>query len=84
MYERFCKLCPTLDENHIEDEYHVLRKCPFYEDFRKNISTFQLYDPLNLHTFINIRCTQNQKEIVQLACFVSSMIKLRYLYFYSV
>ena len=38
--ERFCKLCLTLNENHIEDEYHVRLKCPFYEDFRK-ISMFQ-------------------------------------------
>ena len=32
MDERFCKLCLTLNENHIEDEYHV---CPFYEDLTK-------------------------------------------------
>ena len=33
--ERFCKFCFTLNENHIEDEYHVLLKCPFYGDLRK-------------------------------------------------
>ena len=37
----FAKLCLTLNENHIEDEYHVLRKCPFYEHFRENIAMFQ-------------------------------------------
>ena len=36
------------------------------------------------HTFANIMCTQNQEEIVQLACFISSMFKLRYCYLYSV
>ena len=41
MDERFCKLCHTLNENHIEDEYHVLLKCPFSEDLRKNIFMFQ-------------------------------------------
>ena len=35
--DRFCKLCLTLNENHIEEEYHVLLKCPFYEDLRKYI-----------------------------------------------
>ena len=81
--ERFCKLCLTLNENHIEDEYHVLLKCPFYEDLRKIYLCFN-NDPLNLHTFINIMYTQNQEEIVQLACFVSSMFKLRYYYLQSV
>ena len=81
--ERFCKLCLTLNENHIQDEYHVLLKCPFYEDLRKIYLCFN-NDPLNLHTFINIMYTQNQEEIVQLACFVSSMFKLRYYYLQSV
>ena len=44
--ERFCKLCLTLNENHIEDEYHVLLKCPFYEDLRKIYLCFN-NDPLN-------------------------------------
>ena len=57
MDERFCKLCLTLNENHIEDEYHVLLKCPFYEDLRKIYSCFN-NGPLNLHTFINIMCTE--------------------------
>ena len=77
MNARFCKLCLTLNENHSEDKYHVLLKCPFYEDLKKNI-------PLNLHTFINIMCTQNREEIVQLACFASSMFELRYCYLQSV
>ena len=34
--------------------------------------------------FVNIMCTQSQEEIVQLACFVSSMFKLRYCCLYSV
>ena len=63
--ERFCKLCLTLNDNHIEDEYHVLLRCPFHEDLRK---------------YIDVMHTQNQEEIVQLACFVSSMFKLRYCY----
>ena len=62
----------TLNENHIEDEYHVLVKCPCYEDLRKIYLCFS-NDPPNLHTFINIMYTQNQEEIVQLACFVSSI-----------
>ena len=81
--ERFCKLCLTLNENHIENEYHVLLKCPFYKDLRKIYLCFN-NGPLNLHTFINIMCTQNQEEIVQLGCFVSSMFKLRYYYLQSV
>ena len=56
--ERFCKLCLTLNDNHIEDEYHVLLKCSFYEDFRKIYLCFK-NDPLNLHTFVNIMCTQS-------------------------
>ena len=34
-----------------------------YEDFRKRYLCFS-NDPLNLHTFVNIMCTQSQEEIV--------------------
>ena len=48
------------------------------------ISEKYIYDPLNLHTFSNIMCTQNQADIVQLARFVSIIIKVRYCYLHSV
>ena len=75
--ESFCKLCLTLNE------YQVFLKCLFYGDLRKIYLCFN-YDPLDFHIFINIMCTQNQEEIVHLACFVSSMFKLRYCYLHLV
>jgi hypothetical protein len=32
--ERYYKLCQSQDQLYIEDEYHVLLKCPFYNDLR--------------------------------------------------
>ena len=32
--ERFCKLCQSQGVLCVEDEYHVLLKCPFYNNLR--------------------------------------------------
>ena len=69
------------NENHIEDEYHVLLKCPFYGGLRKIYLCFN-YDPFNLYrpTFINIMCIQSQEEIVQLACLYQACLNWDILY----
>ena len=61
--ERFCKPYLAVNENQIENEYHVLLRCPFYEDFRK-IYLCNQYDPPNLRTFTNIMRSQKQDAIV--------------------
>ena len=52
---------------HNKDKYHVLLKCPFYEDIREIYLCFN-YDPPKLHACIDIIYTQDLEEIVQVAC----------------
>ena len=51
--ERYCKLCQSQDLLFIEDEYHVLLKCPFYNDLRSIYLDLENV-PVNMHTFIQI------------------------------
>ena len=34
VHQRLCKLCLSVNVNCIEDEFHVLMACPFYQDLR--------------------------------------------------
>ena len=54
--------CLTLNENQIEDEYHVLLGCPFYGDLRK-IYLCKMYDPPNLHTLLML-CVLKLRKIL--------------------
>ena len=74
--ERLCKLCKTQNLSYIEDEYHVLLKCQFYQDLRNVYLDLQLV-PLNLHTFVNIMSSTDPDDISRLASFVANMFKLR-------
>jgi hypothetical protein len=75
--ERYCKLCLSKDLLVIEDEYHVLLKCPSYNDLR---SVYLDLDnvPVNMHTFIQLMSSTNSTVITNLASFVANMFKLRY------
>lgn len=72
---RFCKLCLSIQEYSIEDEYHVLIKCPFYKDLRFTYLDF-VQSPPNLFTFINIMSSTGN-ELTKLCSYVAAMFKLR-------
>lgn len=73
--ERYCKLCASNNNYLIEDEYHVLLKCPYYNELR---TTYLCIDhlPLNLHTFVNIMSSKDN-DLIKLGLYIASMFKLR-------
>ena len=73
--QRICKLCASIDENYVEDEYHVILQCPFYDELRTIYLDIK-QKPVNLHTFISTMSAQNN-ELVMLASFVGNMFKVR-------
>ena len=74
--ERYCKLCQSEDRLFIEDEYHVLLKCPFYNDLRSIYLEVENV-PVNMYTFIDIMSSTSSNVITNLAGFVANMFKLR-------
>ena len=74
--ERFCKLCSSNNNYFIEDEYHVLLKCPFYQELR---TTYLCIDhlPLNQHAFVNIMSSKDNNDLIKLGLYIASMFKLR-------
>ena len=74
--ERYCKLCQSHDQLYIEDEYHVLLKCPFYNDLRSIYLEVE-NTPVNMHTFIQLMSSTNSKIVTNLAGYVANMFKLR-------
>ena len=73
--DRICKLCSSIQQIYIEDEYHVLLICPFYNELR-NIYLNIEQEPKNLHTFITIM-SNTGNELIRLGSFLSNMFKLR-------
>ena len=74
--KRLCKLCLSINKTFVEDEYHVLLKCEFYDELRNAyINPMQL--PVNLFTFVSILSTQDSNALVKLGSFVTNMFKLR-------
>ena len=73
--ERICKLCHSLNELHVEDEYHVVMQCPFYDDLR-NIYLDIQDKPKNLYTFISVMKAQDDK-LINLASYAACMFKQR-------
>ena len=73
--ERICKLCSTLGNTHIEDEYHVLILCPFYNELRISYLNIQ-HMPKNLYTFVSIMSLTGN-DLSQLGSFITNMFKLR-------
>ena len=75
--ERYCKLCLRLNLFVIEDEYHVLLKCPFYMNFKNEYVTSLATKPVNVNTFATLMATTDTEELVKLALFVSNMFQVR-------
>ena len=72
---RLCKLCASVNMLNVEDEYHVLMVCPFYQDLRNVYIENQL--PCNIHSFISIMSTNDESRLIKLGCFINNMFILR-------
>ena len=72
--ERKCELC---NKNDIEDEYHFILICPFYDDIRKKyIDKFYQAHP-SVFKFLHLLNSSSQKVLYRLALFCKYASKLR-------
>ena len=74
--ERYCKLCLSINVFAIEDEYHVLLQCTFYESLR-NTYLDLANAPVNLYTFISIMSSEDLNNLTKLGIFLFNMFKVR-------
>ena len=74
--ERLCKLCLSVNKTYVEDEYHVLMVCQFYNDLR-NIYLDLTLTPINLFTFITLMSSTDENMLTRLGLFLANMFKLR-------
>ena len=75
--QRFCQLCISNNNYFIEDEYHVLLKCPFYQELRTVYLNMYIDLPVNLYTFTKIMSSKDNNELSRLALYIANMFKLR-------
>ena len=66
--ERLCKLC----KNGIEDEYHLLLKCPICAELRVQYLPRKYVIYPNVHKFILLMSSNNEKVICNIATFIYS------------
>lgn len=71
---RKCNFC-TLDE--IEDEYHFVLICPYYNDLRRIYIKRYFYTRPSMYKFINLLNTTKLKDLNNLAKFLINAFKLR-------
>ena len=81
--ERLCKLCLSIDISAIEDEYHVLLQCSFYEDLRKTYLDLD-NSPINVYTFNSIMSSSYDTSLIRLGIFILNMFRIRKLLLLSV
>ena len=74
--QRYCFNC----DNVVENEYHFLLICPFYNDIRSTYINRKYYSPPSLHKFHMLMSTKNENLIKNLAMYVYYAMKLRKLY----
>jgi hypothetical protein len=72
--ERYCIIC---NSNDIEDEYHFIIKCPFFDALRKEYIKPFYYRRPSVAKFIELMRTKNKTEIKNLARFVLRAFHLR-------
>ena len=73
--ERLCKLCLSINEYYVEDEYHVICTCSFYADLRR-MYLFE-HTHVNLFDFVNLMKEDNKDCVTRLAMYIISMFKVR-------
>ena len=79
--ERICPLC-SLGE--VEDEYHFLLKCPFFDNFRVKFIPLYYFTPPSFQKFIDLLLSKNDHVLKSVAAYLHHSFKLRYeIYKYS-
>lgn len=73
--ERICLLC---NFSEIEDEYHFLLVCPFFNVFRKKYISRYYFSPPSYQKFVDLLQSVDGTELQSLAAFLYHSLKLRY------
>ena len=73
--DRLCKLCLSINEQHVEDEYHVICSCSFYADLRRTYLFEHAH--ANLFDFVTLMKEDNKDCVTSLAMYIISMFKVR-------
>ena len=71
---RFCQLC---DLNQIEDEFHFLLFCPYFNELRMKYIPRIYFDPPTIESFLALLTSHSTDMINRLAVFVFHTMKLR-------
>ena len=74
--DRLCKACGETNVRCIEDEFHVLVKCPRYSQVRE-IYLGQIDS--TLYSFCSVMKSSNINELIRLANFICSIFEIRQL-----
>ena len=74
--ERYCKLCLSIQKMTVEDEYHVLMECQFYDELRNKYPCLQK-SLKNLYAFTSIMSSTQSDIQIQLGYYIANMFKLR-------
>ena len=71
------RLCTLCDQDEIEDEFHVILKCPFYKELRiKYVKRFYYKKPC-VFKLVKLLSVHNTKELSKLGKFLQQLVKLR-------
>ncbi len=65
--QRKCTLC---DEQDIEDEYHILMKCPYFKSLRQKYVKKCYYCKPSMFKFQRLMTTQNKRDLYRLMIFI--------------
>ena len=74
---RNCQLCLKRNVYSIEDEYHFLMVCPYYEDIRYKYFPDSMLENVSLNKFYNFLKSKNDMIITSLAKYLYYAFKQR-------
>ena len=72
--ERICKMCSNSE---IEDEFHFLLVCPFYDNFRKMYIKKYYYKKPSTYKLIQLLSTENVSELCKLGKYLYKCSSIR-------
>ena len=78
------RLCPKCDKQKVEDEFHFLMECPYYQVDRNKMLATVKYTSLNLQRlcemdqFVWLMSSQDENIILSLAEFLYKAMEKRY------
>ena len=71
--QRICLLC---DSNEVEDEYHFLLVCSFFNHYREKYISRFYFDPPSVQNFVDLLSSNNVDTLQRLAVFLFHAMKL--------